>query len=46
MMKPELYVGRSIEIVERYCGAGGPVEKALAPYAQYLAHSTTAQLNV
>ncbi|PTB63059.1 Adenylosuccinate lyase [Trichoderma citrinoviride] len=46
MMKPELYVGRSVEIVERYCGAGGPVEKALAPYAQYLAHSTTAQLNV
>ncbi|TPX16457.1 uncharacterized protein E0L32_003751 [Thyridium curvatum] len=46
MMKPELYIGRSVEIVERYCGAGGPVEKLLAPYEQYLAKSTTAQLNV
>ncbi|KAI5465930.1 L-Aspartase-like protein [Mariannaea sp. PMI_226] len=46
MMKPELYVGRSVEIVERYCGAGGPVEKVLAPYEQHLAKSTTAQLNV
>ncbi|GFP59105.1 adenylosuccinate lyase [Trichoderma asperellum] len=46
MMKPELYVGRSVEIVERYCGAGGPVEKLLAPYKEYLAQSTTAQLNV
>ncbi|KAI8633966.1 L-Aspartase-like protein [Xylariaceae sp. FL1651] len=46
MMKPELYIGRCVEIVERYCGAGGPVEKALAPYQQYLAQSTTAQLNV
>jgi adenylosuccinate lyase len=46
MMKPELYIGRSVEIVERYCGAGGPVEKALALYEQYLAQSTTAQLNV
>ncbi|RFU78407.1 adenylosuccinate lyase [Trichoderma arundinaceum] len=46
MMKPELYVGRSVEIVERYCGAGGPVEKLLAPYEEYLTQSTTAQLNV
>ncbi|KAL1876332.1 hypothetical protein VTK73DRAFT_9575 [Phialemonium thermophilum] len=46
MMVPELYIGRSPEIVERYCGVGGPVEKALAPYEQYLAQSVTAQLNV
>jgi adenylosuccinate lyase len=46
MMKPELYIGRCVEIVERYCGAGGLVEEALAPYEQYLAQSTTAQLNV
>ncbi|KAI1489666.1 hypothetical protein F5X96DRAFT_601004 [Biscogniauxia mediterranea] len=37
MMKPELYIGRSVEIFERYCGGGiGPVEKALASYEQYL----------
>lgn len=46
MMMPELYIGRSVEIVDRYCGTSGPVEKALAPYEQYLAQSTTAQLNV
>jgi len=46
MMKPELYIGRCVEIVERYCGIGGPVEKALAPYEEYLARSTTAQLSV
>ncbi|KAI5923882.1 L-Aspartase-like protein [Camillea tinctor] len=46
MMQPKLYVGRSVQIVEKYCGAGGPVEKALAPYQQYIAGSATAQLNV
>lgn len=46
MLKAELYTGRSSEIVERYCGAGGPVEKALAPYADYIKGTTTAQLNV
>ncbi|OAA43773.1 L-Aspartase-like protein [Metarhizium rileyi] len=46
MLQPELYTGRSVEIVDRYCGAGGVVEKALAPYQQYILKSTTAQLNV
>ncbi|KAK2608728.1 hypothetical protein QQS21_002717 [Conoideocrella luteorostrata] len=46
MLQPELYVGRSVEIVDKYCGAGGVVEKALAPYQQYILKSTTAQLNV
>ncbi|KAG5971763.1 hypothetical protein E4U55_001092 [Claviceps digitariae] len=46
MLQPELYIGRSIEIVDKYCGAGGVVEKALAPYQQYISKSTTAQLNV
>lgn len=46
MMQPELYIGRSIQIVEKYCGPGGAVEKALAPYQQYIAGSATAQLSV
>ncbi|KAG6063850.1 hypothetical protein E4U32_000819 [Claviceps aff. humidiphila group G2b] len=46
MLQPELYVGRSVEIVNKYCGPGGVVEKALAPYQQYILKSTTAQLNV
>ena len=46
MMQPELYIGRSVQIVEKYCGAGGAVERALAPYQQYIARSATAQLNV
>ncbi|KAK3196013.1 hypothetical protein K4F52_000881 [Lecanicillium sp. MT-2017a] len=46
MLQPELYIGRSVEIVDKYCGAGGVIEKALAPYQQYISKSTTAQLNV
>ncbi|KAG6042147.1 hypothetical protein E4U41_004951 [Claviceps citrina] len=46
MLQPELYIGRSVEIVDKYCGAGGVVEKALAPYQPYILKSTTAQLNV
>ncbi|QPH03765.1 hypothetical protein C2857_000140 [Epichloe festucae Fl1] len=46
MLKPELYIGRSIQIVERYCGPNGPVEKALAPHQDYVRQSTTAELNV
>ncbi|KAG5972859.1 hypothetical protein E4U58_006000 [Claviceps cyperi] len=46
MLQPELYIGRSVEIVNKYCGPGGVVEKALAPYQQYILESTTAQLNV
>jgi adenylosuccinate lyase len=46
MMEPKLYVGRSVQIVEKYCGAGGPVEKALAPYQQYITTTASAQLNV
>ncbi len=46
MMKPELYLGRSVEVFEGCCSASGPVEKALAPYEQYLSQSTTAQMNV
>ncbi|KAG6302274.1 hypothetical protein E4U09_003366 [Claviceps aff. purpurea] len=46
MLQPELYIGRCVEIIDKYCGPGGGVEKALAPYQQYILKSTTAQLNV
>ncbi|KFA69133.1 hypothetical protein S40285_00109 [Stachybotrys chlorohalonatus IBT 40285] len=46
MLKAELYTGRSSQIVEKYCGPGGPVSKALAPYADYIKGATTATLNV
>ncbi|KND93900.1 Adenylosuccinate lyase [Tolypocladium ophioglossoides CBS 100239] len=46
MLKAELYIGRSVEIVDKYCGPRGPVEKALAPYMAYIKGSSTAELNV
>ncbi|KAF4977619.1 hypothetical protein FZEAL_5880 [Fusarium zealandicum] len=46
MLKAELYTGRSAEIVDKYCGPGGAIEKALAPYADYIKGATTAELNV
>lgn len=46
MLKAELYIGRSVEIVDKYCGPGGPVERALAPYMTYIKGSSTAELNV
>ena len=46
MLKAELYIGRSPEIVEKYCGKGGPVEKALAPYMEYILSTATAELSV
>ncbi|OAA63841.1 Adenylosuccinate lyase [Cordyceps fumosorosea ARSEF 2679] len=46
MLKAELYTGRSAEIVDKYCGPGGPVEKALAPYREYIKGAATTELNV
>ncbi|KAI1308930.1 L-Aspartase-like protein [Xylaria venustula] len=46
MLDPRLYTGRSVEIVERYCGVGGPVEVRLVPYMKYITESTTAELSV
>ncbi|KAM5352076.1 hypothetical protein ACJ41O_004799 [Fusarium nematophilum] len=46
MMKPELYIGRSVQIVDKYCGPSGPVEKALAPYQEYISGCATAELSV
>lgn len=46
MLDPSLYIGRSVEIVERFCGTGGVLEQKLRPYQSDINKSTTAQLNV
>ncbi|KAI2643648.1 L-Aspartase-like protein [Xylaria nigripes] len=46
MLDPRLYTGRSVEIVDRYCGPGGPVEARLAPYRTYVTETSTADLSV
>lgn len=46
MLDPSLYIGRSVEIVERFCSQGGVLEKKLAPYQSYIRGAGTAQLNV
>lgn len=46
MMKPELYIGRSAEIVERYCGVEGVAEKKIQRYRAIFEKSATTELNV
>lgn len=46
LLDPKLFVGRSAEIVEKYCGKGGPVEEKLAPYKDHITKAGTVQLNV
>ncbi|KAI1199938.1 L-Aspartase-like protein [Nemania serpens] len=46
MLDPRLYTGRSVDIVERYCGVGGPVTLKLAPYIKYITGTSTAELSV
>ncbi|KAI0405263.1 L-Aspartase-like protein [Xylaria palmicola] len=46
MLDTSLYIGRSVEIVERYCGAGGPVELKLVPYMKSITETSTAELSV
>ncbi|KAJ4159545.1 uncharacterized protein LMH87_008443 [Akanthomyces muscarius] len=46
MLKAELYTGRSADIVDKYCGPGGPVDQALAPYREYIKGAATTELSV
>ncbi|KAG8427869.1 hypothetical protein J3459_006277 [Metarhizium acridum] len=46
MLRPELYIGRSIEIVERYCGLEGIAEKKIQRYRAVFEKSGTTKLNV
>ncbi|ODA75884.1 hypothetical protein RJ55_08525 [Drechmeria coniospora] len=46
MLKPDLYIGRSVAIVERYCGPEGTAEKKVQPYRAVFEKSSTTELNV
>ena len=46
MMRPELYVGRSSQIVDKFCGPGGKLEKKLEPYQAAIEGAKPAELNV
>jgi len=46
MVRPELYVGRSAQIVDRFCGPGGKLEKKLEPYQAAIKGVKAAELNV
>ncbi len=45
-LDPVLYIGRCPEIVDKYCGPGGAVEKATAKYGTYILETATAQLSI
>lgn len=46
MLKAELYIGRSVEIVERFCAEGGVLDKKIKPYKAFIEKATTAELSV
>lgn len=46
MLDSKLYIGRSIEIVERFCGAGGVLDKKLQPYIAQIEGAKAAELSV
>jgi adenylosuccinate lyase len=46
MLDPKNFIGRSPEQVERYCGEGGEVQKALAKYKKYIDVAKAAELTV
>ncbi|KAL8791026.1 MAG: hypothetical protein Q9213_000233 [Squamulea squamosa] len=46
MLRAELYIGRSVEMVERFCGEGGVLYKKCYPYRASVDGSTVVELNV
>lgn len=46
MLDSKLYTGRSVEIVERFCGEGGVLEQKIKPYKAFVDVAVTAELNV
>ncbi|KAH8175583.1 lyase domain-containing protein [Sarocladium implicatum] len=46
MMKPELYIGRSAQLVDKFCGPGGKLTKKLEPYQAAIDAAKAAELNV
>ncbi|KAL8653645.1 MAG: hypothetical protein Q9226_003769 [Calogaya cf. arnoldii] len=46
MLDPKLFIGRSAEIVEKYCGSNGPLTRKLEKYKDYIDSTATATLAV
>ncbi|KAJ5054906.1 uncharacterized protein L3040_001168 [Drepanopeziza brunnea f. sp. 'multigermtubi'] len=46
LLDPRLFIGRSEEIVEKYCREGGPVMERLANYVEHIKSAGVQQLNV
>ncbi|KAI9760329.1 MAG: Negative regulator of mitotic exit [Chaenotheca gracillima] len=46
MLKSEMYIGRSVEIVERFCAEGGVLAEKIKPYRAFIDQSTTSELHV
>jgi adenylosuccinate lyase len=46
MIDPKNFIGRSAEIVQRYCGEGGEVEQALAKYGKHIEGAKAAELTI
>ncbi|KAF3922910.1 hypothetical protein ABW20_dc0100628 [Dactylellina cionopaga] len=46
LMKAELYIGRSVDIVERFCGEGGVLAGKIKPYKEIVDKTATAELLV
>ena len=46
MLDPKNFIGRCPEQVERYCGEGGEVQTALAPYKKFIEGSKNVELVV
>ena len=46
MMKPELYIGRSAQLVDKFCGPGGKLTKKLEPYQAAIEAAKAAELSV
>ena len=46
MLKSELYIGRSVDIVTKFCGPNGVVEGKLKPYRSKVDSTATTELHV
>jgi adenylosuccinate lyase len=46
ILRPEMYTGRSHEIVEHFCGENGVLSQKIKPYRAFIDKTGTAELNI
>lgn len=46
LLDPSLFTGRSEEMVQKYCGTGGPVMERVGRYLEHIKGAGVQQLNV